>query len=1137
MRCFVVSLALGLFAIAAHAQEFRGSILGSVTDSSGAVVPGAEVTATNTATNIQARAVSAANGAYTIPFVLPGTYRVTAESPGFKALIREGVEVQVQQRVRIDFQLEPGVVTESVTVVGEVPLLDASNASLGEVIGLRQITELPQAGRNAYLQARIAPGIMPTDTRLFARVFDNGAVSNISISGAPARSNDMLLDGIPNADNSNTVVFIPTVEAVAEMKAQTNTYDAEFGRAAGGTVNITVRSGTNQFHGSLLEFIRNDAMEANSFFNNRSGLTKPRQRYNQFGATGGGPVYIPKVYDGRNRTFIFGSWESIRQSDPEAILTTVPTARQRAGDFSDSYDSAGRLLAVFDPLSTRPNPDAAGRFLRTPFPGNAIPQAVQDPAGRRIMSYYGEPNQPGVALTGVENFAWSGSSPDNYDSLLLRGDHNFTDRQRIFVRASASRRPRTGNNLFGNIASQPAFSERISRGGALDYLNTVSAQMVLNIRYGFTRYGDSDEMEDFSIAELGMPAGLAASVANAHFPSVGVSGFQSLGSSGDSRTRRNVHSFQANLTRLGQRHNLKWGFDHRIYQENLQSTGAASGTFSFNPAFTRGPDPVSNTNSGHSVASLLMGTPSSGSIVNNVQPAFLHRFYGAFVQDDIRLSRSVTVNVGVRYEYETPRLERHDRMVRGFAYDAPSPLTIPGRQLLGGLQFAGVDGQSRYQWDPRRRNFAPRVGLAWQPTPRVVFRTGYGIFLAGTSNFGGGTGASPGFSATTTMVTSLDGVTPRHRVSDPFPDGLIPPIGASEGLRTLTGQAVSFVDVGGRVPYTQQFSGGVQFQAAGNLVLEANYSGSRGTALSTGNINLNQLTVEQMALGGALQQSAPNPFFGMFQTGFLNSRNTTVGQLMRPYPHFNAVTMRNPTIGNSTYHAALIKVERRFSQGLTFLVSYMASKLIDDVATPQNNFFIAGERALSEIDRSQRLVLSGVYELPLGPGKALSGGSNRVARKALEGWQINWITTFMAGQPLAVTSNVNTTGSLGGGQRPNSTGVSPALSGSTRGRLERYFDTSQFAAAPPFTFGNLARRLPDVRGPGLHNWDLSLIKNVALYEQMRLQFRAEAFNAWNTPAFDNPATAFGVAAFGRISAVQNRANPARQLMLGMKLLW
>jgi hypothetical protein len=1120
-----------------YAQEFRGLILGSVADSSGGMIPGATVTATNTATNVRTSTITTSTGTFTIPFVLPGTYQVTAEATGFKTEIRESVVVEVQQRVRLDFQLQPGEISESVTVAADAAPLDSSNASLGEVINTQQLTELPQAARNAYLQARIAPGVMPTDARLFARVFDNGAVSNVSISGAPRRSNDMLLDGIPNADPSNTVAFVPTVDAVAEVKAQTNTYDAEFGRAAGGTVNITVRSGTNQFHGSLIEFVRNDIFDANSFFNNRSGLPKPRQRFHQFGATAGGPVYIPGLYDGRNRTFIFGSWESIRQSDPEAILTTVPTSLERTGDFSQSFNSKGNLLAIYDPLSTRPNPDVPGSFLRDAFPDNVIPANRQDPVAKKLMSYYGEPNQTGDPLTHVENFAWSGTSPDQYDSLLIRVDHNINDLQRIFFRTSTSVRPRTDNDLFGNAATAPELSRRISRGAAFDYLNTLSNTLMLNLRYGFTRYGDSDDYPEFSIADLGMPASLASAVANQHFPEIDISGYETIGKPGDDKTRNNVHSFQANMTKIGSRHNLKWGFDHRIYQANLQDTGAASGEYSFNPNFTRGPDPVKNTASGHAVASFLMGTPSGGSIDINVQPAFFNKYYGVFLQDDFRVSNSFTLNLGIRYEYETPRMERHDRMVRGFAFDTPSPITIPDRQLFGGLEFAGVNGESRYQWDPQKKNFAPRIGIAWQLNRHVVFRGGYGLFFAGTSDLGGGTDASPGFSATSPMVTTRDGVTPVDRLSDPFPNGLLAPIGSSEGLRTLTGQSIAFVNVDTRVPRTQQFSAGFQVQAPGAIVIDASYSGSRGNWLSIGNMNLNQLTPEQMELGGALQQSVPNPFYGLFTSGILASKNTTLGQLLRPYPQFNSVTMRNPTVGNSWFHSAQFKAERRMANGVTFLASYTLSKLIDQVGTPQNNYFLSAERAISDLDRTHRLIISGLYELPFGPGRPFAGGSNPVVRKLIEGWELSWIGSFMSGQALAITSNSNTTGSLGGGQRPDTTGVSAKRSGRNQDRLDQYFDTSQFVAPAPFTFGDVPRTLPDVRGPGLNNWDISMIKNVFITEGIKMQIRADAFNAMNIPAFANPDTRFGRSSFGRISEVAHRANPARQIMIGAKLMW
>ena len=1125
-----------LLALTAIAQDFRGTILGVVTDSSSASIAGATVTATNTATNVRTRATTASDGTFTILFLVPGSYSVSVESAGFKTVSREGITVQVQQRLRLDWSLAPGLVTESVVVTGEVPQLEVNNASTGAVLGQKILTELPQNGRNPYMLARIAPGVMPTDTRLFTRPFDNGGAASISINGAPSASNDYLMDGIPNNDSSNTIAFIPSVEAVAEMKVQSNTYDAEFGRAAGGTVNLTVRSGTNSFHGSAHEFWRNNILDANEFFNNRSGLKRAPQRFHMFGATAGGPVVLPKLYDGHNRTFVFGAWESIQQSDPSSSLSTLPTLLERTGDFSKSFNSSGALLGIFDPLSSRPNPANPSSFIRTPFPGNVIPASAQDPVAVKLMSFYGAPNQPGAPFTAVENFARSSSSKDNYDSLLIRGDHTITDRQRLFVRVSSSIRHTGSDNRFQNAATDSGESQRISRGAALDYVNTLTSTVVLNLRYGFTRYGNSSQVPDYSLVDLGQPRALAAAVGNAHFPSVSINGYAGIGLSGDSNNRTNVHSFQANATRLSSRLNLKWGYDRRVYQENGYSAGSASGTYSFDPAFTRGPDPIANRTTGHAVASFLLGTPVSGRVDTNVAPAFSNVYQAAFVQSDFRIHPTLSINAGLRYDFEAPRTERYNRMARGFAYNTPSPIRVPGLNLMGGLEFAGVNGQPEGQTEPRYLNFAPRFGLAWQLHPRVVFRGGYGLFFAGATNIGGGVAAAPGFSVATAMVPSLDGVTPLNRLSNPFPNGLLTPVGAGGGLSTLTGQSITFTGVDSLAPRTQQYSGGFQFQATQRIVVEATYSGSRGTALASGNININQLTLANLQRGTQLIQSVPNPFFGQFPTGILSSRTTTVGQLLRPYPQFDAVTMRQATLGNSTFHSLQTRVERRFSQGLLIFARYTFSKLIDDVGTPQNNYDLQSSRSLSGIDRAHRLVLSAVYELPFGQGKRFTGGSNPILRKLAEGWQVDANEMIQTGVPLSFSTVANTSGSLGGGQRPNSTGVPAGLSGPDTGRLDRYFDTSQFTNPAAYTFGNLSRFI-NVRGPGLNNLDVSIVKNTRIRESLRLQIRAESFNVANHPAFADPNTTLGNASFGRIQAITQRANPARQIMLGAKLLW
>jgi hypothetical protein len=522
-----------------------------------------------------------------------------------------------------------------------------------------------------------------------------------------------------------------------------------------------------------------------------------------------------------------------------------------------------------------------------------------------------------------------------------------------------------------------------------------------------------------------------------------------------------------------------------------------------------------------------------------VAPAFQNIFYGAYIQDDFRVSSKLTLNMGFRWEYESPRTERYNQMTRGFAYNTPSPLqsAAPNLRVNGGLLFAGVEGQPRGQTDAVWKNFSPRLGIAYQLHPKLVMRAGYGIFFAGTTTMGRGTAASPGFSVSTPMVTSLDGVTPVDRLSNPFPSGLLQPIGASSGLMTLVGQSISFTEVARPLSYSQQYSLGFQFSPIRNLLIEATYSGNRGIHLQNSNLNINQLTTEQMRLQDGLLARVPNPFFGKIQTGSLSSSTTTVAQIIRPYPHFTGVTIREFSDGSSTYHALFLRVERRFAQGFTFLASYTNSKLIDNVGNRQDNYNLAAERSLSSIHTPQRLTLTGVYEIPFGPGRRWAAKGNAISRKLLEGWQLNWIATLQTGGTLAVTSSVNTTQSQGGGQRPNSTGRSAKLEGPVKDRLGKFFDTSQFSPAPPYQFGNLARTLPDVLGPGLHNWDLSLLKQTRLTEHVSLQLRAEGFNIWNHPAFANPGTSFGTASFGRINAVANRANPARQFQLAGRLVW
>jgi hypothetical protein len=1131
-----------LFVSAMHAQEFRGTMLGRVLDPSQAMVVGATVVVTNTATNTSVTVQTGSDGSYVVPFLIPGPYRLTAEAAGFKRTVREGVEVRVQDRLMIDLTLEVGAAAEAVTVVGEAPLLETSTASVGQVIDNRQVVSMPLNGRNSYLLTRLAPGVQPTTTRNFTRPYDNGAMSDVSLGGNRGRSNEVLLDGIPNVGADNVITFVPSIDATQEFKVQTNTYDAEFGRSAGGVVNVTIKSGTNNLHGSVFDFLRNDALDANNFFNNRVGAKKAPQRFNQFGMSVGGPVYLPKIHHGRDRTFFFFNYEGIRQLDGRTYVGAVPMVKQRDGDFSETFTSSRQLIQVYDPFSTRPDPARAGQYIRDPFPNNRIPATSWDPVAKAAMQYFPVPNAPGNPLTGADNLFYSAATPDNYDSVITRIDHQINEAQRIFGRFSWSQRPHGDDNYFGNLAdSNFTSANRTSRGAALDYINTLTARWLLNLRYGFTRYVDAsaNPSEGFDITTLGFPASFRDQTIFRAYPRFGISGLTPMGRSGSSKPAEDTQTFQTSMTHLRGAHSLKFGGDFRIIRQSQFSAGNASGTFSFSRAFTQGPDPLrSTTTGGNAIASFLLGTPASGSVEKAVALSFQNLYAAGYAQDDFKATRKLTLNIGLRWEREGGRTERFNRMTRGFAFDQPNSLQVPGLKLQGGLLFAGVGGQPRGQTQADANNFAPRFGFAYSATPKTVLRGGYGIFWSGTTDTGAGTNAALGFSASTPFVSSLDGITPLNLLRNPFPDGLVNPVGASQGLATLVGQSVLFTGPSRRVPYTEQYSFGIQRQLGAATLVEAAYVGNRGIALTNSNLELNQLPDNLLAMGSALLDQVANPFFGIISSGALASKTVARGQLLRPYAQYTGVTVISPTIGSSTYHSLQVKVEKRFSRGFSLLASYTNAKIIDDIGNPQNNNNLRAERSISTLDRSQRLVISGIWDLPFGKGRALAGSVPALLDAIIGGWQLNCLTTFQQGQVLGISSSTNTTNSSGGRQRPNSTGKSARLPHeSTDSMLSRYFDTSAFTQPPPFTFGNVGRTLPDVRGPGINNFDMSLFKSFTIRERLKAQFRGEFFNAFNRTEFGLPGTSQGTAQFGVISGVSYEANPARQVQVALKLLF
>ncbi len=1139
---FRVLLLAALSAVAVWGQT--ASVTGRVTDPSGAVIPGAKIEVRSNDTGITAPAETNPEGYYNVPSLQPGSYDVSASQDGFVSQRRQGLRLAVQQIARLDFQLELGSVTETVEVNAQAVLLDSESSTVGQVITSRQISELPLLGRNPYALAMLAPGVRP------AGGVNNLPIDQIStvsfmINGQRASANEFLLDGAPNsAPSQNQPVVNTNPDAILEFKVETNNFSAEYGRAAGGIFNVVTKSGTNQFHWGVYEFLRNEKLNANDYFANRAGSQRPPFKFNQFGGTFGGPVI-------KNRTFVFGSVELVRFVQGITFTGTVPQAAQLRGDFSNTFNGAGNLIRIFDPASTAPNPSGSG-FLRTQFANNVIPTGRIDPVASRVLPYFPAANTAGNALTGVNNFSRTDGNRVDKDTYSMRVDHNFNDNNRIFWRYSYDDTPFVRAAPYGrdNPASPGTGPQIFTRKNAvIEDTHTFSPTLLGSIRYSITRLINNREAfsDGFDITTLGLPAGLQAQIGEpSAFPNIGVTGLSvtgsipnivvggALGATDIIRLGNTSHAFQGTMTKSLNAHTLKWGGEYRVIQFNNQQTGSNSTVFNFTPAWTQGPNPsATSATAGVGLASMLVGV-AAGSVTPAPPVTQTNKYYGFFAQDTWKLTTKLTMNYGLRWEYETPRTDRYEKLTN-FDFNAASPLQAPGYNLKGGLTFVGVDGNSRYNSNPDRNNFAPRFGVSYQLTPKTVVRAGAGLFYSSIT--GSGTGSTSfgvsGFQAPTQIVTSINGVTPIFDWTNPYPQGLNQPSGSSLGLATLLGQDVGFFNRGNQTPYSGQWNFNIQRELPSNMVFEIGYSGSRGLNFQQ-NREYNQLPDSALALGEQLRQTVPNPFLGQVAVGPLAQARVTQAQLLRPYPQFIGVTSMNEHWASSSYHSLLARVEKRFTQNLSFLASYTWSKLMDygigafageslSGQTFQNYNNLAAEWSPSTSDMTHRFIFNAVYELP-----KLSG-RNSVVKQTLGGWQLGGIWSAFSGGPLGVTATTNGTFSQGGGQRPNWNGVNPSVDNPTP---QNWLDGSVFSNPAAFQFGTAPRTFNSVRSDGVGQIDMTLSKNFQIRERYRLQFRTEVFNITNTPQFAPPNVAFGNAQFGTVSA---QGNQPRIIQFALKL--
>lgn len=1156
MRRLVFSLCV-TFALTrgAMAQSTTGAIVGVVTDPTSAAVPGARLIAVEELTNVKAETTTDSQGNYAFPNLRPGTYRIEVEAAGFRRLVRSGIEVRVNDRLRLDLSLVLGAMTESIEVAGVAPLVESESGAIGTVIDNKRILNIPLNTRNPFQLALLSPGVVPSPA--FGDAFNTSA--NFMINGNRGSVSEMMIDGITNsvpaANPILVVTMFPSPDALEEFKVQTNGYAAEFGRSGGGLVNMVIRSGTNRFRGVIYEFLRNSKMDANDFFSNRAGSPIGSFKRNQFGFSLGGPIV-------REKAFFFVNYEGLRARSRGQVTGTVPTERERRGDFSLSRQLAGGVCSpvqIYDPFSTRSN--AAGGFVRDAFPGAVIPASRMDPVGSKIVTFFPPPTSAGAACTGINNFFSDKTVKLDTNQVDVKLDWIPTSRNKYTAGLSWRTREDLPPNHYGNMADTRNFrgDKTPSKGLRLEYNRTQSPTLLIQARFGITRlervFGPNVE-EGFSLTELGFPSSLEQQMQRpVGFPYITFAGYLGMGKDNQFLDQAGTsYTWAGSITKVAGRHTMKAGIEFRVNQSFEADGIDTSGRYGFNRDFTQGPDPNRPaTDRGNAIAGLLLGVASSG------QAGFLPRvltsnpYSGLYVQDDVKVTSNLTLNLGLRWDLEKGRSERFNQL-SFFDFNAPLPIAqqIGIANLRGGLRFVGVDGNPRRQFDTDWNNLAPRFGFAYTLKQRTTLRGGYGIFylpyIGAASGWASGIN---GFLAYTAMVNSVDGLRPADLLSNPFPRGLDKPTAPASGLLTNLGQDFGAsgrdgaLDRGNRVAYSQQWNLNVQRELPGRILVEAAYVGNKGTKLPDGPLGhqINQLSPEQLRLGTQLQQLVPNPFQPFVKSGPLAQSTIRLSQLIRPYPQFLDVYNFRPGSASSIYHAYQMRVEKRLSAGLTLLVALTAGKLIEDSSqvvsflgpspTHQNVYDRRASRSLAAQDVSRRLVLSYVYEVPFGRGKALGGNLPRALNWIAGNWQVNGIVTLSTGVPLAIANSQNNSQSYSATQRPNVDGRDPKLPGdrSNDEKLARWFDTTVFSQPAPFTFGNLGRVMPTLRRDGVRNWDFSVFKNFVLSEARRLELRGEFFNFANRPQFAAPGQTFGGPQFG---IVNSQANSPRQVQLGLK---
>jgi len=1169
-------LAIVLLPLAA--QEFRATITGRVLDASGAVIPGVTVQAINVDTNEMNAAVSGQAGNYVVPFLRPGTYNLVVEAAGFKKYTREGVVLQVGQTASIDVVLELGAITQEVTVTGKLPMLETSNANRGNVIDQKQVTELPLNSRNPFMLSMLTAGVNYNGAFIYQRPFDNGAIADWSINGSRNRTNEFLLDGAPNNAQAggNNIAYVPPVDSVQEFKIQTNSYDAQYGKTGGGIINVSLKSGTNELHGTVYEFARRNSWDANSFQNNAKGKPRSGHKLDQYGFQAGGPVMIPKLWDGRNKSFFMVNYEGYKESTPNPLTLSVAEPEMKHGDFSHLADAQDRAITIYDPTTGQ---QIGSNWVRNPFPGNMIPQDRLNQVAMNILEYMPEPNTTtaGEAYS-RNNFFFAGAenlAKDDFYNFVVKIDQNIGANHRMFFRhASNDRDEMRSTNGIKNApgVNGAAPLERINDAYVVDWVSTISPTSILNVRASYARYvhrANGLGNEGFDATTLGFPKELIQQLpGGSWFGRYRFDDYIQLGRYKASNITNTV-AFHPNVTKTLGSHTIKSGVDMRWIQYSTQNTGNIL-DFRAQKTFTRKEYNRSDALSGNSIAEFLLGTPTQGSVAYNTFPIFLYSYYAPYIEDDWRVTPRLTVNLGLRWDFNVPPRERYDRLNRGFDSSLINPVddmvdreAFPDLGALhGGLLFAGVDGVPRRAADLYKSAIQPRIGFAYKLTNKLVMRGGWGRYYLNPDN---DYLKTTGFSESTPFVATLDGGrTPGpYNLSDPYPNGINVPPGSALGPLTYVGRSFNWVNPAFKIPHVDQFSFGFEYELPKSSTIEISYVGSRSRDMQVDKgFNVYDLAERQkfnLAEGGDPaygNEKLPNPFKGIeaFKgTSFYSAGTLSRAQLARPYPHFNGSLTEQMLNDGAMFYNSMQIVYKMRARNVNLVANYTMSKNIERLAynDVQNSIL---NSTLADFDIPHRVSVAAVVDLPFGKGHRWLNSSHPFWSRVTGGWGFTVLFQVQSGRPWALPSNVMYVKEAKVDNiqwdQPRVYGVNPCVARWNNDGSITMQSYSVQAGCNDYNFLILPSYAPRVtpKKDGrlrLHSapmTDFSLTKMTRINERMKVQFRAEAFNLTNTYMFhrqdfnNNPNSA----TFGSIDKATvpfGRASWPRYVQLAVKFIF